>query len=76
VRDPEALPLLLPKRLGLFKESYGGFVRELALYGFRCVASDAHGRPVTFAVDHFERGRFDALARVRRKANYGRSRRM
>jgi hypothetical protein len=31
---------------------------------------------VTFAVDHFERGRFDALKRVRRKANYGRSRRM
>jgi hypothetical protein len=76
VLHPEALPLLLPKRLGLFKESYGGFVRELALYGFRCVASDKHGRPVTFAVDDFERGRFDALKRVRRKANYGRSRRM
>ena len=50
--------------------------RELALYGFRCVASDAFGRPVTFAVEHFERGKFHSLARVRRKANYGRSRRM
>ena len=76
MRDPDGLAAILPKRGGLFRESYGGFVRELALYGFRCVASDKHGRPATFAVDHFERGRFDALKRVRRKANYGRSRRM
>jgi hypothetical protein len=51
-------------------------VRVLAVYGFGCVASDAFGRPVTFAVEHFERGKFHSLARVRRKANYGRSRRM
>lgn len=76
MRDPDGLAAILPKRAGLFRESYGGFVRELALYGFRCVASDALGRPVTFAVEHFERGKFHGLARVRRKANYGRSRRM
>lgn len=76
MRDPDGLAAILPKRGGLFRESYGGFVRELALYGFRCVASDAFGRPVTFAVEHFERGKFHSLARVRRKANYGRSRRM
>ena len=32
--------------------------------------------PVTFAVERFERGKFHGLARVRRKANYGRSRRI
>lgn len=77
VRDPDSLPSVLPKRAGLVPETYGGFVRELSLYGFRCVASDERGRPVTFAVDHFRRdAKVEDLARVRRKANYGRSRRM
>tara|TARA_B100000768_G_C10923179_1_gene226497 strand:+ start:150 stop:380 length:231 start_codon:yes stop_codon:yes gene_type:complete len=76
VKAPHLLTTILPKRAGIFKESYGGFVRELALYGFRCTESDANGIPVTFTVENFEKGKFELIGSVKRKGNYGRSRRM
>jgi hypothetical protein len=40
------------------------------------VAWDEHGAPVEFAIPGFERGKPELLKSVRRKGNYGRSRRM
>ena len=45
VKNPAALPALLPKRAGILKETYGGFLRELALYGFRCTGHGDAGKP-------------------------------
>jgi len=75
VKNPAALPALLPKRAGILKETYGGFLRELALYGFRCTGHDDAGNPAEFVCEGFERGRPELLARIRRKENYGRARR-
>lgn len=75
VKNPAALPALLPKRAGIINETYGGFIRELDLYGFRCTRRGDDGFPAEFACDGFERGKPEKLAGVRRKGNYGRSRR-
>jgi|TARA_B110000967_G_scaffold172698_1_gene183887 hypothetical protein len=75
VKQPELLSAVLPKRLGVFHETYAGFLRELSLYGFRCVGNDSYGVPVSFTVTNFERGKFENLGLVKRKGNYGRSRR-
>ena len=56
VKNPAALPALLPKRAGILKETYGGFLRELALYGFRCTGHDDAGNPAEFVCEGFERG--------------------
>ena len=76
VKDRVALSAYLPKRAGIFKESFGGFMREMHLYGFVCVECDASGVPARFALDGFEKGAPEKLTVIRRKENFGRSRRL
>lgn len=76
VKDRVALSAYLPKRAGIFKESFGGFMREMHLYGFVCVECDASGVPARFALDGFEKGAPEKLTVIRCKENFGRSRRL